>query len=189
MLFISRLNKAYQDTNGYTELVIYPPPFSMLSVLLLPFVMSKKWMKWMAYKYSRMIFWIENVIYISLMGVNFLILIPFTYFKITFNIIRIGSLLSTIMLMPLWLLLGPFYLVYAFNRDLFNFGRSLNRNYQLKAKEHEAEDKDLINDKIIIYNEVIDVMRAIKYLYEQTKKRHIERKAKSDIIKESGKFN
>jgi hypothetical protein len=63
--FIERYEIAFLDTNGYTELVIHPPPFNLPLMCLFPALWDEDKMRRWSHKYSIIQFWVENcVVYI-----------------------------------------------------------------------------------------------------------------------------
>ena len=113
------------DQWGYEELVIYPPPMCFFTCFLTPFVFKKEWMKAVSRIYSQIAYWQENMFLIVFFLLYCLSLIPVVYYKILFNILRIGSLVNTLMLVPVWLIFGPLFLIYALVMDMRYFINSL----------------------------------------------------------------
>ena len=67
-------------------------------------------------------------------------------------------------LLLFWIVVGPVYLVFAVLKDCFYFVKILCDTKEDEALVKEREEEDLKQDKIIIYNEIIDVMRSISVL-------------------------
>jgi len=70
-----------------------------------------------------------------------------------------------------WVVFGLFYLLYCVSLDLFNFLKILF-DYKEEGDENTIKDaEDEMQDKIVIYNEVIDTVRAIMniFRYENNK--------------------
>lgn len=61
-MFIERYHIAFQDEWGYAELIVYPPPYNMLLITILPSVINKHMMQGAQLVFSRVNFWIENLI-------------------------------------------------------------------------------------------------------------------------------
>lgn len=111
--------------------------------------------------FSKAVFWSENVFYIVYFSLTQLALVPYLYFKIALDILKTGSILTMLWLMPAWVLFGVFYLIYISIVDVKYLIKSMNLNFEVDKSQKEKEEEDLMQDKIILYNEVIDVMRAI----------------------------
>ena len=52
------------DPNGYSELVIHPPPINIFTMFIMPFILKKSLMKKASDCFSKFIFWVENVVYL-----------------------------------------------------------------------------------------------------------------------------
>ena len=65
-----------------------------------------------------------------------------------------------------WIIFGFFYLLfYGVTLDMYYFIKIL-RNYQLDDDlKAQMEEEDETTDKIIIYNEMIYVMKSILYIF------------------------
>lgn len=87
--FIEKYSIAMLDTNGYSELVVHPPPINIFTIFIIPCVIKKSLMKKAAECYSKFMFWIENLGYISVFMLYEILLFPWIYFK---NVITIGIL-------------------------------------------------------------------------------------------------
>ncbi len=80
----------------------------------------------------------------------------------------------------LWLLLGPVIVfVGMLGLDLFTLLRILCTYREEASREKEKEDEDFKQDKIVIFNEIIDVMRTMLYLYKRVSSD--KKKRKKDI--------
>mmetsp|Transcript_39063 Transcript_39063/g.37383 ORF Transcript_39063/g.37383 Transcript_39063/m.37383 type:complete len:195 (-) Transcript_39063:478-1062(-) len=165
------------NEDGYDELILYQAPLNLLTLFLYPFMFKKKWMRKAAKFFSKFMFWIENIAFILLMVLYELALVPFVYLKLGFNILTFGHLPSSFKYFPVWLVAIPFLLLAAAVHDLYQFFRIL-LNYQEDAKltDLRQEEEDLIKDKIVIYNEMIDVMRIIQDQFIQRRREHRRRK-------------
>ena len=64
-MYIERFMIPMKDEWGYAELVVHPPPINYLVIILLPSSFQNAVMKETAEVYSRLIFWLENLVYIS----------------------------------------------------------------------------------------------------------------------------
>jgi len=75
--------------------------------------------------FSKFIFWTENVIYVLFMLAYELALAPFIYVRVIYNIMRLAGVLNMLILIPLWLVIGLFYLLYGVFKDMFYFFKIL----------------------------------------------------------------
>jgi hypothetical protein len=66
---------------------------------------------------SKLIFWIENIFYIIGFLIYEWVLVPFIFFKVLFNIIRNAGILMFLPLLIVWIIVGPFLLIYDVFRD------------------------------------------------------------------------
>jgi len=113
---------------------VHPPPINYLIVLLLPSMFKKSNMRRSSEIFSKFIFWIENILYMTSMLLYLLTLVPIIYLKLIFNILRAEKLFYAILLTFAWILFGPFYLLFLVFVDLFNFLKIL---YDYKEEGEE----------------------------------------------------
>lgn len=59
--YIERYNIGFQDTYGYNELIVHPPPLNIMLVFLYPSIFQKDKMSRHSNLYSRVNFWFENI--------------------------------------------------------------------------------------------------------------------------------
>ena len=102
------------ENKGYSELVIHMPFVNYLTIILLPFAfISHEWMDKAGRVFSFVIFWLENVTYfIPKMIITELLLIPYIYLRMVFNILKVEALLPGIGYSLLWSLIGIPYCLY-----------------------------------------------------------------------------
>jgi hypothetical protein len=177
--FIEKYSIAMLDPNGYSELVIHPPPINVFVIFILPCIFRKSWMKKGAECFSKFIFWLENVAYIFSFLIYELMLCPVIYLKIFLNIIILAGWLKVIPLLFFWMFVGPFVLLFAICKDLFFYIKILCDYQDEEDQFKEKEEEDFKQDKIVIYNEVIDVMRSIMHIFKKKKE---EAKKKKVLI-------
>jgi hypothetical protein len=82
--YIERYMIAFKDEWGYTELIVHAPPTNVFLIFLLPFIFDKHKMKLWAFRYSMVVFWVENVYFITEFLLNELFLVPYNYLRIAF---------------------------------------------------------------------------------------------------------
>lgn len=83
--------------------------------------------------------------------------------------------------MIFWVILGPLLLLFNLAKDVFYFIKILCDYMDEEDQFKEKEEEDFKQDKIVIYNEVLDVMRSIAHIY---RKRMLEAKAKKAALGE-----
>lgn len=113
------------DNWGYAELIIHPAPLNIFTLGLLPCVIRKSLMRKASDVFSKSIFWLENVFYIFFFFMYEMILCPYIYIKVLFNIMVMTSFLQFFPLVLFWLVTGPFILFYALGKDMFYFVKIL----------------------------------------------------------------
>lgn len=163
--YIERYLIAFKDTWGYTELIVHAPPTNVFQIFLLPFIFDKQKMKKWAFRYSMIVFWVENIYFIIEFFISEMLLVPYNYLRILFQTLKLSGF-KDFYLVIFWMLFGFFYLLfYGVTMDIYYFIKIL-RNYQLDDDlKTQMEDEDEANDKIIIYNEMIYVMKSILYIF------------------------
>jgi len=114
-----------QDKWGYAELVVHPPPINYLTFILLPNIFKNGMMARAAEVYSKMIFWLENTVYLVFMFLYELLLVPFIFLRLIYNIFRVETFFYALLLVCLWLFFGLFYLLYNVGVDMYYFFKIL----------------------------------------------------------------
>ena len=107
------------DPNGYSELVIHPPPINVLTLFIMPCIIRKSLMKKAAECFSKFIFWVENTAYIFSFLIYEIVLCPVIYFKIMMSIFFMAGLMKFIPFTLFWMFVGPFVLLFSVGKDLF----------------------------------------------------------------------
>lgn len=75
------------------------------------------------------------------------------------------------------MVVGPVYLIYATFKDCFYFVKILCDTKDDEGVAKEKEEEDFKNDKIIIFNEIMDVMKSIMLLFNKKKDENGRRKS------------
>ena len=121
-------------------------------------------------------FWVENVLYLFIFIGYEMMLMPVAYVKQLLSVISKSNWKNFIILVPLWLVFGPLIcLVIGVIGDTMNFMGVLC-DYKLAEEVQRVKVEDEFKkDKVILYNELLDVMRAIMHIY---KKREEEEKGR-----------
>ena len=139
--FIEKYSIAILDKNGYSELILHPPPINLFSLILWPFVIKASVMKKASDCFSKFIFWIENVAYIWCFLIYELFLCPYIYLKTLVIVAYLSTWLSLIPMFIFWIALGPFILMFALCKDFFFYIKILcdyqEEEDQFKEKEEE----------------------------------------------------
>ena len=92
-----------------------------MTAFLFVSIFNNKWMLKASKIFSKFIFWFENCIfYISRRLVAELLLIPFIYIRLIYNIMKVeDNFLNAVMLSGVWLVIGPFYLIGSLVMDMY----------------------------------------------------------------------
>ena len=129
--------------------------------------------------YSKIIFWLENVYYIVTFLLYELLLVPFIYLRLIFNILRVETnICNAIGLSLAWLLIGPFYLLLGLIQDMYYYNKVLCDYHEDDNAATEKQVEDELQDNIVIYNEVIDTIRAIMNVFKYKKARKLRKNKK-----------
>jgi hypothetical protein len=67
--------------------------------------------------FSKVIFWIENLLYIFSFLVYEIFLVPVIFLKVFFNIIRMAGILMFLPLLIVWVIVGPALLIFDVFKD------------------------------------------------------------------------
>ncbi len=76
------------DTNGYSEIILHPPPINVFTLFILPCVIKKGLMKRAAEVYSKFAYWTENVFYIFGFLMFEIAMWPIVFIKVLGNVTR-----------------------------------------------------------------------------------------------------
>ena len=137
--------------------------------------------------FSQLIFWLENSIYyIPLMVLTEIILIPYIYLRMVFNIMKVESNLSGLGRSALWILIGLPYLFYTAGVDVYFYFKVLC-DYREEVFNNDTEIEDRLQDKIVIFNEIIDTIRSIMNLFK-SKKRKVYAESHLKSLKLKGQY-
>lgn len=158
--YVERYQKAFLNKQGYAELVIQPAPLNILNIILIPFAFVPDSFQSKAEVFSKLMFWFENLFFLILLLVYSILLVPLIFFKMLYNFFRSMKLLTFLIFSIVWVIIGflalPFYVIRDMAYLTIIFCSYNDENDQSKEKEFE----DHKQDKIMIYNEIIDVMKA-----------------------------
>lgn len=181
--FIERYRVAFLDENGYCELVMLSPPMNFLLVFLLPFTFDNEVMKPAQLRFSLFIFWLENTVYyIPKQLLNELVLLPWNYFRTGFNIIiKAGS--EGFYQFPLWVLCGPFFLLGYVFVDMYYFIHMLSAYKIDHGREEKLKLHDEKQDRVVLYNEIHDVLKCVYFIFLQRHNECISEKGKLTSVR------
>jgi hypothetical protein len=186
--YIERYMIAFKDEWGYTELIVHAPPTNVFLILLVPFIFNKEKMRYWAEKYSKVVFWVENIYFIIEFFLKELILVPYNYVRIAFQTLSLADY-RDIHLFFIWVIFGFFYLLfYGVTTDMYYFFKIL-RNYNTDDDlKTLMEEDDTENDKIIIFNEMIYVMKSILFIFQQAHNDKIYKPREKEIREKEAKL-
>ena len=117
--------------------------------------------------FCLLIFWGENFIYIALQIIDECLLMFYCYFRIFIQLFELGGfaeLYKIIHYLIGWIAFGPFILLGCVVRDTY-FNIKILCDYKM---DDETLDHMLLEDerqdKIVIYNEIITVLKTLVYI-------------------------
>ena len=172
--YIERYMIAFKDEWGYTELIVHAPPLNMAQVLLLPSVFKQDQMLRAAKAFSMAIFWFESLIYIIFHLIYELSLVPFIYIKQSINIIKLAGVRGIHLLLA-WLLVGFWYLLSCAAEDMFYYVKILCDYKQDDDLQNKMKTEDYQQDKKVIYEEIINVIKSIYFIFLQKQNKKLNR--------------
>ena len=117
--YIEKYSIPILDKHGYSEIILHPPPLNVFALCIVPCVIKKSLMRRGADCFSKFIFWVENSVYIFLQLSYELLLCPYVYLKVFLNIALFAGVWRLCPFWTLWLVSGPFILVFSVGKDLF----------------------------------------------------------------------
>jgi len=79
--FIEKYSMPMAEKHGYKELVVHPPPLNIISIGLMPLIVSRKHLKKVTDYFSKVMFWIENIPILFAFFAYECIIAPFVYIK------------------------------------------------------------------------------------------------------------
>jgi hypothetical protein len=125
---------------GFGELVVHSPPINFLTIFLIPCVLRRTFMKRGGEAFSKLIFWIENTIYIIITFIYEIFFVPLIFLKVIFDIIRYATFLEMIFLLFSWLIFGMVFLIFGVFKDMFFFIKIL---CDYKDEDDDNEEKEM----------------------------------------------
>jgi hypothetical protein len=95
------------------------------------------------------------------------VLLPVIYCKVALTVVFLSTKLGMIPMLAFWLFIGPFIMMYQLGKDVFFYVKILCDYMDEEDQFKEKEEEDFRQDKIVIYNEVVDVMRSIAHIFRK----------------------
>lgn len=153
--YCERFMTAFSEPS-YGEIVLHPPPLSYLSIMMAPFLVSRKAMQHVSKWFSYLMFWIENILFIFAFLAFEACISPIAYAKVWINLIKNSmGVLNTIVNCSIWLVIGIFVMFYLLFRDVGYLMKILGHHDGCKAGKVDDIGEDPIDPqaKMQIYNE------------------------------------
>jgi len=136
---------------SYGEIVLHPPPLSYLSILMAPFLVSRKAVRYVGRAFSYLMFWIENILFIGAFMAFELAISPVAYVKVWINLVRNSmGVLNTIVNCIIWLLIGIFFVLYILLKDVAFLMRILSHHEGCRAGKVDELAEDPIDPSVRI---------------------------------------
>lgn len=89
--FFEKYANALSLNRGIKEIVLHPPPFNLFTFWLIPLYINKPLADRLGKTLSYIFFWMENVLYLTFFLLYEILLSPFVYFKVLWNIFKVGT--------------------------------------------------------------------------------------------------
>ncbi len=183
-LYSERFMISFNDPH-YGQMVQHPPPFTYLNIVLIPFIVSRRFFEKVSVWFSFFMYWVENVIYLLSFIIYEALLLPLAYFKILFYNIPHCSIGfgRTICNTVVWLLLGLFVCLWFIIQDCWYLLRILAKTRGCRiGMANELDDTERPPEfRANIYNEVRE---SLIYIYLELKK-HFQKLEREDSIQSS----
>lgn len=168
--YIERYNISFQDQWGYSELVVHSPPLNLSLIVLLLAVLDKNAMQSASKMFSMTNFWMENMFFISYQLVYELSMVPVIYIRVLINVVTLAGPLEAIKLSIAWIPGGIFYLMYGVSCDMYYFIKILCDYKMDNDVQALKQEEDKLQDNIVIYSEIVEVLKCILFIIKQKEK-------------------
>eukprot|EP00347_Sterkiella_histriomuscorum_P020408 403337919 len=170
------------STDDLDSMIIHPPPYNVLSLVLILLIPFKNTRKKLSMKINSLVYWIDNIILAFLLLTIELIQLPFCYLKILGQLFMklFDQKLWLVTCVVFWIAFGPFCLFSYIVIDLRNQFRLFKSNSEKDFEDEEPVQSDLIQSqsvknlekdhlrKLRIYNEL---KLVVKTMYKECLKR------------------
>jgi len=157
---------------------VHPPPLNITLAILLGSVLDKNLMQGSSKMFSLVNFWLENLFFITYQLIYELALVPIIYIRVTVNVISLAGAFDAVKLLCAWIPGGLFYLLYGVTIDMYFYFKILC-DYKMDDDTlvlKKEEDKK--QDKIVIYKEIVEVLKSILFIIKQKEKQKLKLKNK-----------
>ena len=155
---------------AYGEIILHPPPLSYMSLIMLPFMVSKYSMQPVSKAFSYLMFWLENLVFIFAFVLFELAISPLAYCKILLNVVKSTTgLLKIIFNCVVVALGGIFILLYLLIRDTWHLVKILRFHQGCRYGKVSELDEGVIDPQVRLqaYNEA---RNAVISLYLKLRK-------------------
>jgi len=173
--FIEKYSIALLDQKGYCELVVHPPPLNFFALFIMPCIVKESWMKKGANFLATAMFWFENFFYLLFFTIYEFIFCPIILLRVFYNILRLSSWSMLLPFFFLWLFIGPFLLLFGILKDQLYMVKLLCDLHD-EEEQFKEKEEDFKKDKIVIYNEIMDVMKSIFSIFRRKNEEQRRRK-------------
>ena len=95
-----------------------------------------------------------------------------------YNIIKVATVFNAIAMITLWIIIGLFFLFFGVMKDMYYFMKILCDYKEDDDAVRQKADEDEMQDMIVIYNEVVDTMRAILNFFKFQKQKKLKKYCK-----------
>ena len=157
-MYSERYLIAFGDEN-YSELLVHPPPVSLITALFLPLMTVKPWVPHLNKSISYLVYWLENFVAVIFFFLYEVLIIPIVWCKIFWSIITTTQgLFTTIFYTITWIFTGLIFTFTLIIRDIYFLFKIFAMHQGCRAamklgdelKEYKVEDAL----KLKVYNEV-----------------------------------
>jgi len=184
--FYEKYSIAMHQEPGLREITIHPPPFNYLTAAMLLVTFSQKLVSRVGNFLSKAIFWLENGLLIALLALFELIILPYAYLRVCWNVLRVSAYHQLLFFLIFWIAFGLPILGAFLLRDIANFFILLLDYQEQQCGEEGAalsvQQRVDCEDRVVIFNEVLQAMKEVKHLI-QLKKAEYEGQEEKDAEK------
>jgi len=170
------------------ELVIHAPPINILALFLIPFTilpsegLGERITKKMCMYFSYMLFWGENIIFVTFFTIFEVLLIPLIYVICFINIVySTKGLFTTVFNIIKWLSSGFIYLFCMLCNDVWNLIKILAKHRG--CKQEIVIDEDEIKQKTSMTIECFNEIRKTAIEMYVKKKKQIDSERSGGKVK------
>lgn len=119
--FFEKYANALVLKRGIKEIILHAPPFNLITCWLIPLYISKRLADRVGSTIAKIIFWFENILYIALFLVYEACLSPLVFFKVLWNIFKVGTSKQKFLYTVVWVLFGFLFLSFYMIKDVIAF--------------------------------------------------------------------